>query len=218
MLPKIKSFTKFADAASVLAAATASLYFLGYVYYSGFCERLGVRFYGIDVSFRDYLVVCWKTVFVGFSVIAVVLVVVQVIFDLIGWIGGRKESERSENETKPKKKRSASYIWLGVCLLYLVGFAIFGAQYSLSDGQGDAENIIKDAPFVTVRDSSGNDLPEMFIYLRDFGGALMVGEVSDKNKVVSGIRIIKQGSYSSYTIHFSSKEPIKPKRADASTP
>ncbi len=64
----------------------------------------------------------------------------------------------------------------------------------------EADAIKKEARLVTIRDGTGVEIKGTFLYLRDFGGALVVYELSEDKKRVSGVRIIKQGNYSSYTL------------------
>src|SRR4051812_45553593 len=78
----ISHLAKLVDAATALVLATAALYFWGFVYYSQFCERLGVSFQGITLPLEDYLIVSWMTVTLLILLVGVALALIYLARDI----------------------------------------------------------------------------------------------------------------------------------------
>ncbi len=89
MFLRMRSLSKFIDAATVLAVTTAALYFWGYVYYRAFCERLDIRFHGFAIPLQDYLVVGWQGVVAALLSILVLLFISDGLRFAIDWLVDR---------------------------------------------------------------------------------------------------------------------------------
>jgi hypothetical protein len=202
---RIESLSRLIDAATTLALTTATLYFLGFSYYSTFCEKLGFRFYGIAVPFADYLVIGWHGVFVVILILVAALMLIELF---VWWINRDRSRGKDGLDERETPLSNLIYIRLGVVIMYLLWLLLFGATDQAERGERDASNVAKELRMVVVRDISGVVIPGNFAYLRDFGGAIAVDELSVNNKSILGVRIIKAGSYSSYTLLNSSANTL----------
>ena len=70
----------------------------------------------------------------------------------------------------------------------------------LPQAQKEGRSVLKAKIETVIRDSSGHPIEGRFIYLRDFGGALLVREMSPDLKNVVGSRWFKAGSFTGYTL------------------
>ena len=199
MLSHLKSFTRFADAATALAALTAFLYFSGYVYYNAFCGELGIHLHGIEISFEDYLMAGWDSIFHALAAVFGALI----FSGLIGW-GSGKITQFLRN----RKISVDPMIWESCVMggrLVAVSMTIFIALLNnvvsqTEAGVSQASKIRAEETSITLRDPNGEIIEGTFIYLRDFGGSLILGEQSEDQLSITGIRIFKEGNYSSYTL------------------
>lgn len=206
MPPRLNSLIKFVEPATILAISTACLYFLGYAYFNAFCERLGFRFHGISIPLQDYLVVSWQAIFITLLILIILLFVAELIWNFVNWLSARlkkKKGQGASNESDSKKLKDSSlgYIKLGLFLIYFFYIYLNGAKSTMELAQHDADTIKKEARPIVIRDADGTDLKGSFVYLRDFGQELVVAEISDDKKTILGIRVIKAGHYSSYTLN-----------------
>lgn len=211
----------------IIALLTAELYFWGYAYYSAFCEHLDIHLDGLEISFRDYLVVRWNNVFslglgiACFTIILAVLILLEpILFKLVeamltriirkiknsspkfsscygrimGKLRAHFESEGESNSKWAFKLVNSAYVIF--CILFV---SIYFANESANQGKASAQEAIDNKRQVIIRQRSDNELQGNFYYLHDFGGTLIVHEQSEDRKA-TGIRILKTGSYSSYTL------------------
>ena len=187
------------DAATVLAATTAVLYFWGYAYFITFCSDLQFSFNGIEVPTQDYLVTGWYSALNALKVVVILVLALGVslcAFDLI-W---RKEDPAPKSETGRATVEGFGFIKLGLLLLYVMLLVSTGGLEVIRNAKRDAIAVVQHPRLAIVRDKSGSPFPGAFLFLRDFGGALAVAELSVDGKDWTGIRVIMKGSYTSYSL------------------
>ena len=197
----LKSVVKLFDATILVLVLTAALYFWGYIYYTIFTETVGVRYQGIELSIQDYLVASWRGVIFMLLLVIAGLWLLHALnfgaYKFVNWLGKRIQKKESTPEARwvePPYAKFAMAMTVAVAVLW------GGVIIVLYQAQKEGRNILKAKIETVIRDSNGHPIEGRFIYLRDFGSALLVREMSPDLKDVVGSRWFKAGSYTGYTL------------------
>ena len=204
----------FLEPTFCLALLTAILYFWGFAYFSAFCEQLGIRFHGIEIPFTTYLVVGWQHIFYLTMALSVVLCCYEKAIWLLKHsaefilirLFKRFHSffEKLFNprwmqwvdEDEPKSE----LIRIGVVTFLVIAGALYGSTNLIEKAQTYADKQLETKKAIVIYDTDYKILKGDFIYLMDYGSALIVGELSAKDEVTR-IRILKAGSYAAYSFN-----------------
>jgi len=150
---------------------------------------------------QDYLVASWQ------GVIPVLLLVTVGLWLLHGLDFGAYKFGNWLRKKIPNKDEAMMNRWveppyLKFAMAMTVAVAVLwgGVIIVLYQAQKEGRNILKAKIETVIRDSNGHPIEGRFIYLRDFGSALLVREMSPDLKDVVGSRWFKAGSYTGYTL------------------
>jgi hypothetical protein len=196
----ISHLAKLVDAATALVLATAALYFWGFVYYSQFCERLGVSFQGITLPLEDYLIVSWMTVTLLILLVGVALALIYLARDIADLLADLLRKLGFKKTVKQKPEPHLHFLTAGLFFICLSGILVLGGKFMLIQANEAADHALARRTRVVIRDAEGKVIDGQFIYLRDFGSALLVGELAGDGKEVGARRILKSSSYSGYSL------------------
>ncbi|MEO7413056.1 MAG: hypothetical protein ABIZ81_06845 [Opitutaceae bacterium] len=199
-VPPIAQLAKFIDAASALGFTAASLYFWGYSYYSQFCERLGVSFQGISLPTEDYLIVSWLTVTLLLLLIGAGLIMIYLVRDTADNLAAllRRHGVGKSANTKPGAH--VPFLSGGLAILCLSGILLAGSKFMAVQANDAADQALARRTEVVIRNPEGNVIEGRFIYLRDFGSALLVGELDADGRELAAHRILKASSFGGYSL------------------
>ncbi|MEM1221474.1 MAG: hypothetical protein AAGH40_01815 [Verrucomicrobiota bacterium] len=205
-------FRTFLEPTFCLAVITAILYFWGFVYFATFCEQLDVGFHGIEVPFTNYLLVGWQHILWITLFLCVALcwyeqarwLLSKIVKGILGWLFKRWHGffEKLFNsrwlkwidEDEPKSE----LLKIGLILVATTGCAIYGTHNLVNQAQAFADDQLEAKRAIILHDANHEPIDGDFIYLMDYGSALIVGEL--KEDKVDRIRIFKAGSYTSYSL------------------
>lgn len=195
----MKLFEKFFDAAVALAVATAILYFWGYVYYAAYTEKAGVPFHGIAISPQEYITASWYAVIILLLAIVAITILEPVATALVD---GLADYVRKKTGKPPLSKEERGLLPSSpVAVLALSAFALIGGtKIMLSQGQDEAEKVLRMAPEVRIWAPDGKQIAGRFVYLRNFGSTLLVREMSEDMKTPVGLRLFKESTFGSYSL------------------
>jgi len=198
------------DATCFLAIATAALYFWGYIYFAGFTEALGVSYHGVSLPLQEYVTASWTGVLYLFLLIGGGSWVLWVLDRGLQGLGFFKKTDA--HRAKPARKTYQEVLRFGLVIFGVGIVLLVGAIIMLFQGKQDAARVQSAKREIIIRTEDGKQVEGRFIYLRDFGGRLLVREMSPDLKTVVGSRWLKEGSYSSYTLLEAEREAESSRR------
>lgn len=217
------SLTRFIDTALLLALATAILFFWGYAYFDALCSALGFPFWGIQLPLENYLITTWNDLFTSAMTCIAILIVLAAIFaawkDTLGYKKTFSQRLREKRSLKKHFPRLYKIKQLGIFLSFrkdmlpliraiirptMAFFAIFvvllQASIIESSARRQANKILEAKWSVQICDTSSNPILGNFVYYRDFGSVLVVGEYNEDMSKRTAIRFFPQGAYASYAL------------------
>lgn len=218
----IGALAKLIDGASVLVFLTAALYFWGYVYYAAYTERFGVDFHGISLPIQEYLISSWMGVLYMLLIIAAGLIALGVLdcaLDaLVEWIRKKWAPKRSFWRDRAIVVFDR-YISFAASIIVTVAVLLLGGKIMINQAQRHADDIIKQMTRAIVYGPDGTPFEGSFVYLRNYGGVMLVREIGADGSVI-GHRFIKESGYSGYSLLAAVETPseivpaVDPKEAD----
>lgn len=214
MLKQSNLSAKLIEPASILAVITAILYFWGHVFFAAFCQQLGISFEGIEVPFATYLLVGWQHVFWITIILCVVLCwyeqgvwllskiaksILEELFKRFRSFFEKVFNSRMLNWIEDGEDPPSVLMKFGLILLITICCAFYGSKRLVEQGQAFADKQLEEKKAIVIYDTENQILGGQFIYLMDYGSVLIVGEQSEDDET-TGIRVIKEGNYSAYTL------------------
>lgn len=209
MSKETHTLTRLIEPTVILAAITAVLYFWGYVYFSVYCEQLGASFSGLDVPLPHYLVIGWAKI----TYIAMTLCIILSFAEFFIWLVKiaatavlrplfKKYTEFFEKvfgsswvDDLPEGKLNK----IGLLIAIVFMCAAWGTMDLVEQAQAQADKVLTVERPVIVYDMNHKSIDGSYIYLGNFDGDLIVGEINEDSEKPN-IRIFKDGSYSSYIL------------------
>ena len=176
------------DTGVVLACLTAYLYFLGYVYYEGYFNEIGISHNLFKKSTREYLFASW--------IIPLFLIPISLTLWTFYYFNVRVSKPEHIDRVKSK---ILDYGGVALCLIFIM-VPIFCVLYMNQQGENDAKNLLDSKPFEKITIFGAKTIPSEAYFVLFSGNRYLFSDTA-KYSETTKLTVVEAGSIEALSFH-----------------